>query len=55
MPASRFRMDREALSGEKDDDPGLSDQARVNGGIGGLMHALRGGEKALEPLRRYEL
>lgn len=47
MPASRFRMDREALSGEKDDDPGLSDQARVNGGIGGLMHTLRCGEKAL--------
>ena len=48
MPASRFRMDREALSGVEEDDPGLTDQARVNGGIGGLMHALRAGQLVLE-------
>ena len=48
MPASRFRMDRQALSGEKDDDPGLTEQARVNGGIGGLLHTLRAGENVLE-------
>lgn len=47
MPASRFRMDREALSGTSEEDPGLTDQARVNGGIGGLMHTLRCGERAL--------
>ena len=43
LAASRFRMDREALLGDED-DPGLSDQARVNGGLGGLMHTLRQGE-----------
>lgn len=48
MPASRFRMDRDALAGTSEEDPGLSDQARVNGGLGGLMHALRGGNKALD-------
>lgn len=48
MAASRFHQDRSALAGEKDDDPGLSDQARVNGGIGGLMHTLRAGEYILE-------
>ena len=47
MPASRFRMDREALSGAEEGDPGLTDQARVNGGIGGLMHTLRAGELVL--------
>ncbi len=47
MAASRFRQDREALSGVEEDDPGLIDQARVNGGIGGLMHALRQGETVL--------
>lgn len=47
MPASRFRMDREALSGTEEGDPGLTDQARVNGGIGGLMHTLRAGELVL--------
>ena len=42
--ASRFAMDRSALSSEKEEeDPGLTDQARVNGGLGGLMHALRAG------------
>jgi len=48
MPASRFRMDREALSGTEEDDPGLTEQARVNGGIGGLLHGLRAGELVLE-------
>ena len=43
MAATRFHQDRDALSGEKEDDPGLSDQARVNGGLGGLMHTLRQG------------
>ena len=47
QPGSRFRMDREALSGEGEDNPGLTDQARVNGGLGGLMHTLRAGEEAL--------
>ena len=46
MAATRFRQDREALSGPEDDpeDPGLTEQARVNGGIGGLLHTLRQGE-----------
>ena len=48
MPASRFRMDRDALAGTSEEDPGLSDQTRVNGGLGGLMHALRGGNKVLD-------
>lgn len=51
MPASRFRMDREALSGdeENEEDPfSLVDQARVNGGIGGLLHTLRQGEVVLD-------
>ena len=48
MAASRFRQDREALSGTDDDDPGLTDQARVNGGIGGLMHTLRQGGNVLD-------
>lgn len=47
QPASRFKMDREALSGVEEDDPGLSDQARVNGGIGGLLHTLRVGDMIL--------
>ena len=47
MAASRFRQDREALSGTGEDNPGLTDQARVNGGIGGLMHTLRQGENVL--------
>ena len=45
--ASRFYMDRSALeSGNEQDpeDPGLTDQARVNGGIEGLLHALRAGQ-----------
>lgn len=48
MPASRFRMDRDALAGTSEEDPGLSDQVRVNGGLGGLMHALRGGNMVLD-------
>ena len=48
QPASRFDMDRSALEGEGEDDPGLTDQARVNGGLGGLMHALRAGEEVLK-------
>ena len=48
QPASRFRMDREALSGADENDPGLTDQARVNGGIGGLMHTLRAGQLVIE-------
>ena len=48
QPASRFRMDREALSGADENDPGLTDQARVNGGIGGLLHTLRAGQLVIE-------
>ena len=48
MAASRFRQDREALGGTGEDDPGLTDQARVNGGIGGLMHTLRQGGNILD-------
>lgn len=50
MPASRFRMDYEALSGPEDDpeDPGWTNQARVKGGIGGLLHTLRQGEMILD-------
>ncbi len=48
MAASRYKMDREALSGVEEDDPGLTEQARVNGGIGGLMHTLRQGETVLD-------
>ncbi len=46
--ASRFFQDRNALSSDGEDDPGLTDQARVNGGIEGLMHTLRAGEIILE-------
>ena len=48
---SRFFMDRAALeSGNEQDpeDPGLTDQARVNGGIEGLLHAMRAGQAVLE-------
>ena len=54
LAASRFRMDREALSGEAD-DPGLSDQARVNGGLGGLMHTLRQGEQLRQLCGRMDV
>lgn len=47
MAASRFRQDREALSGTEENDPGLTDQARVNGGIEGLLHTLRQGEMVM--------
>ncbi len=46
--ASRFFQDRSALGSDEEDDPGLTDQARVNGGIEGLLHALRAGEAVLE-------
>lgn len=57
MAASRFKQDRQALSGPEDDpdDPGLTDQARVNGGIGGLLHTLRQGDVVMnlvEDMRR---
>ena len=42
--ASRYFMDRSALGSDDGDDPGLTDQARVNGGIEGLLHALRAGD-----------
>ena len=45
--ASRFFQDRSALDSDEEDDPGLTDQARVNGGIEGLLHALRAGEAVL--------
>lgn len=49
MAASRFQQDRQALSGAEDDpdDPGMTNQARVNGGIGGLLHTLRQGEMVM--------
>lgn len=45
--ASRFFMDRSALESDQEDDPGLTDQARVNGGIEGLLHAMRAGKAVL--------
>ena len=45
--ASRFFQDRSALESDEEDDPGLTDQARVNGGIEGLLHTLRAGEAIL--------
>ena len=45
--ASRFFQDRNALGSDEEDNPGLTDQARVNGGIEGLLHALRAGELVL--------
>ncbi len=47
QPASRFFQDRNALGSDEEDNPGLTDQARVNGGIEGLLHALRAGEMVL--------
>ena len=44
---SRFFQDRNALGSDEEDNPGLTDQARVNGGIEGLLHALRAGELIL--------
>ncbi len=46
--ASRFAMDRSALESGVEGDPGLTDQARVNGGIGGLLHTLRAGQEVLK-------
>ena len=48
QPGSRFFQDRSALGSDEENDPGLTDQARVNGGIGGLMHALRAGGCVLD-------
>ena len=46
--ASRFFQDRSALDSDEEEDPGLTNQARVNGGIEGLLHALRAGEVILK-------
>ena len=46
--ASRFFQDRSALGTDDENDPGLTDQARVNGGIEGLLHALRAGDAVLK-------
>ena len=46
--ASRFFQDRSALDSDEEEDPGLTDQARVNGGIEGLLHVLRAGEVILK-------
>ena len=46
--ASRFFQDRSALGSDDENDPGLTDQARVNGGIEGLLHALRAGDAVLK-------
>lgn len=48
MAATRFRQDKDALSGVKEGDPGLTDQCRVTGGIEGLMRTLRQGEIILD-------
>ena len=47
QPGSRFAMDRSALESDREEDAGLTNQARVNGGIGGLMHTLRAGREVL--------
>lgn len=44
---SSFLNDREALKGNEEDDPGLTNQARPWGGLEGLMMTLRVGGKAL--------
>ena len=54
QPASRFAMDRGALESDRKEDPGLTDQARVNGGIGGLLHTLRAGEEVLKLCERMD-
>ena len=46
--ASGFFQDRAALESGDENDPGLTDQARVNGGIEGLLHAMRAGRAVLE-------
>ncbi|MBR2603016.1 MAG: hypothetical protein IKE08_10075, partial [Clostridia bacterium] len=45
--ASRFFQDRSALGSDNEEDPGLTDQARVNGGIEGLLHTLRAGQAVM--------
>ena len=52
--ASRFFQDRSALGPEDESAPGLTDQARVNGGIEGLLHALRAGDAALKLCDRMD-
>ena len=52
--ASRFFQDRSALGSDEEDDPGLTDQARVNGGIEGLLHALRAGAAVLDLCDRMD-
>ena len=52
--ASRFFQDRSALGSDEEGDPGLTDQARVNGGIEGLLHALRAGEAVLNLCDRMD-
>ena len=47
MAQSRFDQDRQALMSPTEGETGLEDQARVNGGIGGLMHALRQGAQII--------
>ena len=54
--ASGFFMDRSALDSDEEGDPGLTDQARVNGGIEGLLHAMRAGREILrlcDDMARY--
>ena len=48
QPASRFFQDRTALESDQEGDPGLTDQARVNGGIEGLLHTLRAGSEVMK-------
>ncbi len=43
MAASRFDQDRQSLMSPEEGQTGLENQARVLGGIGGLMHTLRQG------------
>lgn len=46
--ASSFLNDREALKGSDENDPGLTNQARPQGGLEGLMMTLRVGGRALD-------
>ena len=47
MAQSRFDQDRQALMSPQEGETGLEDQARVNGGIGGLLHTLRQGAQLM--------
>lgn len=56
MPGSCFHQDWEALASPEDDDPGLCDQCRVNGGIEGILHSMRQGKvihKLADDMRRW--